>query len=398
MSNTLLEGVTVVEYSRSVAGPYCGMLLADMGARVIRVEPLSGDETRKRGPLLNDESLFFATLNRNKESIAIDIGSLGGAKIMTELLKKADIFIENFDPGYLPDLGFSYEAVKEANPKIVYLSISGYGQYGPCRDMKYSELFAQAMGGLMASSGEPDGYPARMGGYYAESTAGTIGASGVLGAYYQTLSGEDGQYVDLSLVGSMLEICSTYHFTYFADGKVTPRPGNYDNISLPFGIYKCKDGYVAIAIIAYPMMYWGVVNAIERPELFEDERFQTGGSRKANQDEFNEIMYEWLSEHTIDETLAAFTENNVSCCRVNTIEDIVNDPHIGGDRDMFPEYDDPVMGPVRVTGTPIKIIGEEFSISKNPPALGEDTDSILLDICGLSDAEIEALKTEKAIA
>jgi len=374
------------------------MLLADMGARVIRVEPTCGDETRRREPLLNGESPFFMTLNRNKEGVALDLESEGGKKIMSELLKNADIFIENFDPGALAALGFSYDEVRKENPGVVYLSISGYGQDGPYRDMKYSELLAQAMGGLMASSGDADGYPARMGGYYAESAAGTIAATGVLGAYYQTLSGAEGQYVDVSLVDSMLEVCSTYHFTYFANGEVTPRPGNYDNISLPFGIYSCKDGYVAIAIIAYPMMYWGVVNAIERPELFEEEKFQTGGSRKANQDEFNDIMYEWLSRHTIEETLAAFAENNVSSCLVNTIEDLVNDPHIGGDRDMFPEYDDPKIGKVRITGTPIKIIDEPFTIYRPAPALGADTDSVVKEFCGLCDAEIQTLKSEKAIA
>jgi len=398
MSDMLLEGITVVEFSRSVAAPYSGMLLADMGARVIRVEPVNGDDTRGKGPLVNGESLFFATLNRNKESVAIDLETEDGKKIFSALLEKADIFIENFDPGIVAGLGFSYEAVKAKNPAIVYVSISGYGQTGPYRDMKYSELMAQAMGGLMASSGWAEDYPARMGGYYAESVAGTIAATGALGAYYQTLSGTEGQYVDISLVECMLEVCSTYHFTYFADGKVTPRPGNYDNISLPFGIYKCADGYIAVAIIAYPMMYYGVVNAIGRPELFEDERYNTGGARKANQDEFNEILNEWFSQRTVDEAMAAFVENGVTCCYVNTIEGLVNDPHIAGDRDMFPEYDDPKVGKVRITGTPIKILDSPFSIRKPAPGLGADTDNIVKEFCGLSDAEIEKLKAEKAIA
>ena len=398
MSNMVLEGITVVELTQSVAGPYAGMLLADMGARVIRVEWPEGDETRKKGPLVNGESLFYMTLNRNKESIAIDLNTEEGKKIFMELLKKADIFIENFNPGGVPELGFSYEAVKKENPAIVYLSISGYGQEGPYRDMKYSELMAQAMGGLMASSGWEGDYPVRMGGYYAESIAGTIGATGALGAYYQTLSGTEGQYVDVSLVDCMLEVCSTYHFTYFVDGKPTPRPGNYDNISLPFGIYGCKDGYIAVAIIAYPLMYWGVVNAIGQPELFEDERFQTGGARKANQDEFNKILNEWFSQKTMDEALAAFIENDVSCCKVNTIEDIVNDPHIGGARDMFPEYEDPKAGKVRVTGPAIKIADEPFSIRRPAPALGADTDCIVKEFCGLGDDEIRKLKEEKAIA
>ena len=398
MSNMVLDGITVVELTQSVAGPYAGMLLADMGARVIRVEWPEGDGTRREGPLVNGESLFYMTLNRNKENIAADLRTEEGKRILWALLKKADIFIENFNPGGVADLGFSYEAVRKENPAIVYLSISGYGQDGPYRDMKYSELMAQAIGGLMASSGWEGEYPIRMGGHYAESIAGTIAATGALGAYYQTLSGEEGQYVDVSLVDSMLEVCSTYHFTYFVDGKPTPRPGNYDNISLPFGIYGCKDGYIAVAIIAYPHMYWGVVNAIGQPELFEDERFQTGGARKANQEEFNAILNEWISQRTVEEALASFIENGVSCCRVNTIEDIVNDPHIGGARDMFPDYEDPKAGKVRVTGTAIKILDEPFSIRRPAPALGANTDSIAKEFCGLGDDEIQALKEKKAIA
>ena len=381
MSNLLLEGMTVVELTRSVAGPYCGMLLADMGARVIKAEPPEGDGNRAKGPFVNGQSTFFATLNRNKESVVLDLETDEGKKIFWALLKKADIFIENHDPGFVAGLGFSYEAVRAENPAIVYLSISGYGQEGPYRDMKYSELMAQAMGGLMASSGWKDGYPARMGGYYAESTAGTIAASGALGAYYQALSGQDGQHVDVSLVDCMLEVCSTYHFTYFAEGTATPRPGNYDNISLPFGIYKCKDGYVAVAIIAYPMMYWGVVCAIERPELFEDERYNTGGARRQNYDEFNAIIIEWMNRHTVEEALEAFGANGVTTSLVNTIEDLVADEHIAGERDMFPEYEDAAGNKIRVTGTPIKILGEPFCVRRPAPGLGADTESVVKEFC-----------------
>ncbi|MDR1802095.1 MAG: CoA transferase [Treponema sp.] len=396
MSDMLLEGLTVVEYTHSVAGPYCGMLLADMGARVIRVEPPEGDATRRIGPLLNGESLFYMTLNRNKEAIVLDLKTDDGKKIMMDLLKKADIFIENFQPGVLADLGFSYEAVKKEKPAIVYVSITGYGQKGPYRDFKYSELMAQAMGGLMASSGEPDGYPARMGGNYAESVAGTIAATGALGAYYQTLSGSEGQQVDVSLVDSLLEVGSTYHFTYFANGLVTPRPGRYDNISVPFGIYKCKDGYIAVAIVAYPHLFFGVATTLERLDLVEDPDFNTGRMRKAHQDQFNEIMHGWLADKTMDEAYAAFVANGVPCCLINTIEDIVNDPHIGGVREMFPEYTDPKAGKVRITGSPIKFPNEPSAAIKPAPALGADTDTVLKYL-GLDDSRIKKLRADKVV-
>jgi CoA:oxalate CoA-transferase len=396
MSNTLLDGLTVVEYTRSVAGPYCGMLLGDMGARVIRVEPPQGDDTRRIGPLVNGESLFYMTLNRNKEAVAIDIKTNDGKKLMMDLLKKADIFIENFQPGELAGLGFSYEDVKKVKPAIVYLSITGYGQNGPYRDFKYSELMAQAMGGLMASSGEPDGYPARIGGYYSESVAGTIAATGALGAYYQTLSGGEGQYVDVSLVDSLLEVGSTYHFTYFANGKVTPRPGRYDNISVPFGLYACKDGYIAVAIVAYPHLFFGVASTLGRLDLVEDPDFNTGSTRKAHQDQFNEIMHGWLADKTMDEAQAAFIENGVPCCLISTIEDVVNDPHICGVREMFPEYDDPKAGKVRITGSPIKIPNEPSPAIKPAPALGADTNAVLKYL-GLDEGRIQKLRTDKVV-
>jgi CoA:oxalate CoA-transferase len=396
MSDMLLEGLTVVEYTHSVAGPYCGMLLADMGARVIRVEPPEGDATRGIGPLVKGESLFYMTLNRNKEAVVIDLKTDAGKKIMMDLLSKADIFIENFQPGFLADLGFSYEAVKKEKPTIVYLSITGYGQNGPYKDFKYSELMAQAMGGLMASSGEPDGYPARIGGYYSESVAGTIAATGALGAYFQTLNGWQGQYVDISIVDCLLEVGSTYHFTYFANGNVTPRPGLYDNISVPFGIYKCKDGYIAVAIVAYPHLFMAVATTLERLDLVEDPNFNVGRQRKAHQDQFNEIMLGWLADKTMEEAQAAFIANGVPCCLISTIEDLVKDPHIGEVREMFPEIDDPKAGKVRVTGSPVKIPNAPSPAIKPAPALGADTDAVLKGL-GLDEAQIQKLRADKVV-
>jgi crotonobetainyl-CoA:carnitine CoA-transferase CaiB-like acyl-CoA transferase len=177
---------------------------------------------------------------------------------------------------------------------------------------------------------------------------------------------------------------------------VTPRPGRYDNISVPFGIYACKDGYIAVAIVAYPHLFFGVANTLGRLDLVEDPDFNTGSQRKAHQDQFNEIMHGWLADKTMDEAQAAFIENGVPCCLISTIEDVVNDPHIGGVREMFPEYDDPKAGKVRITGSPIKIPNEPSPVIRPAPALGADTDAVLKYL-GLDDARIKKLRADKVV-
>ena len=397
MSNIAMDGVVVLDLSRVVSGPFATMLMADMGAKVIKVEmPGVGDDTRLFGPLIKGESPYFMTLNRNKESITLNMKTEKGKEILWKLVRKADIVIENFRPGVLDRLGFGYENLKKANPKIVLGSISGFGQTGPYSNRAGYDILGQAMSGIMSVTGWPGGEPTRVNTALCDILSGLSLAVGVLGAYSNAVKTGVGQRVDVSLVDSGVATLCTINHIYLSTGVVPGLTGNRDGVLAPFASYTCKDGSLIIAC-GNDKLFGELCQLIGQPELAQDERFKTNEVRMAHNDELQETLEKWLADKTVEEAVDLFLKAGIPAGPINTIDKVVADPHIAGARDMFPHIHHPVLGDMQITGSHLKMSDTPTGVRKLPPALGEDNVPIYKDFLGLTLSEIEDLKDSGVI-
>lgn len=397
MNNIALEGMTVLDLSRVVAGPYATMMLGDMGARVIRIEsPINSDSARIYTPIVGGESGYYLTINRNKESITLNLKTEQGKDILRKLIQKADVFVENFRPGVIKKLGFSYEEVKRLNPAMVYASISGFGQQGPYATLPGYDIVAQAMGGLMEATGEPNGPPLRTAATICDIVAGMNAAIGILAAYSRSRISGLGQYIDISLVDSIISCLCTRNYLYLLTGENPLRLGNYDDLSCPYGGYLCRDGYIVIGCAQRPF-FEQLTQLMGQPELQRDPRFASHTKCAENRKDLEQIVEGWTRTLTVQEALHKLQQHQIPCGPVYNTEQMVNDPHIGGVRNMFPEMKHPKAGKVRVTGCPIKMSDTPTDIVKPAPLLGEHTHSVLTELLGLQDSTINTLKKQNII-
>ncbi|WP_297870811.1 CaiB/BaiF CoA-transferase family protein [uncultured Oscillibacter sp.] len=397
MHNIAMDGVVVLDLSRVVSGPFASMLMADMGARVIKVEmPGSGDDTRLFGPLIQGESPYFMTLNRNKESITLNLKTQKGKDILWKLVEKADIVIENFRPGVLDRLGFGYEALKKAKPQIVLGSISGFGQNGPYAGRPGYDILGQAMSGIMSVTGWPGGKPTRVNTALCDILSGLSLAVGVLGAYSNAVKTGAGQHVDVSLVDSGVAALCTINHIYLSTGVVPGLTGNRDGVLSPFASYQCKDGSIILAC-GNDRLFGQLCAVIGQPDMAGNPRFVTNEARMAHNDELQEILENWLAEKTAAEAVGLFLDAGIPAGPINTIDQVAADPHIAGAREMFPRIHHPVLGDMRITGSHLKLSDTPTSVRKLPPALGEDNVQVYQDFLGISSMEIEQLKVEGVI-
>ena len=371
-----LAGVKVIEICNVAAGPFCGMLLADMGADLIKIEPPgAGDTLRSWSPITEGYSENFASLNRNKRSVALDLKSEQGKRMALRLISSADVLIENNRPGVMDRLGLGYEQMKQANPKLVYCSISAYGQSGPRNQEGGFDLTLQAMSGLMSVTGVPGGEPVKCGVPVCDFTAGLYAAFAVVSALRVAQSKGEGTHVDISMLGATLGIAALQTSQYFGTGVDPVKLGSAHPRNAPYQVFCCKNGYFGMAA-GNDSLWRAVCRAVDKPELADDPRFTSTTLRALNQEDLRAILEEIFAQADAEAWLTVFRDAGVPCAPVNNYSDVLSDPQV---RHM--EWVQPIELPNGVTtrtfASPIRFAGRTSPIVRRPPALGEHNDEIL---------------------
>ncbi len=395
-----LENLTVLDLTRVLAGPFCGMMFADMGAKVIKIEvPNGGDDTRGYPPFrqnLNDEreSLYFANINRNKKGITLNLKSPEGKEIFKKLVKKADVVLENYRSGVMDKLGLGYDVLKEVNPRIIYAAISGFGCYGPYSKRPGYDILAQAMGGMMAITGPKGGEPTRAGSALGDILGGLHAAIGILAAVNARNITGCGQRVDISLMDCVIAATENTALKYLSSGEIPPRMGNRYAAVSPYDAFDCKDGKIIIAA-GNQKLYEKLCNEIlHRPDMITDPRFTDMPGRLENQDASKEVVEEVIKDLTMEEAVTLVLSKGIPAGPIMNIKQILEDPHVK-EREMFVEMDHPTLGKVTVNGCAIKLMDTKPSVSKPAPSLGGDNREIYGRLLGMSDEEMEDLHNRK---
>src|SRR6478736_5245665 len=324
-----LDGLRVIDLTRVVAGPFCTMMLGDMGAEVLKIEePKHGDDSRAWAPLMAGTGSFFLALNRSKKSVALDLKAPDGAAALTRLIESADVLIENFRPGSLAELGFDYATVAAMNPRLIYCSISGYGQTGPSSHLPGYDAVLQGEAGIMDMTGFQDGEPTRVGVAITDYLAGLYATQGILLALNERHTSGRGQHVDISLFEAMLSVMRLPMSVLLATGAVPSRVGN-DHLNIaPYQPLRAKDGLIIVAV-ANPALWIRFCEAMERPEWREDPRFRTNTDRVANRVALKDEIERLFAGFTVEELTARFQAKNVPCGRVRSIGEALEHPQVG---------------------------------------------------------------------
>lgn len=393
----VLEGVRVLDLTRVLAGPYSGMILADMGAEVVKLEvPGRGDDSRGFTPVINGESAYFMNLNRNKKSMVLNLKEEEGRAIFKELIKKFDILLENFRPGTMEKLGLGYEDLKKIHPGLIYGAVSGFGHYGPYSKRPGYDIIGQSMGGLMSTTGWPDGEPTRSGTAIADVLAGLNVTIGILAAYANKLKNGHGEKVDVALVDSVVSGMEIITQIYFATGKNPERIGNRYESVYPYDSFKAKDKAFIIGagnnkLFAILADYMGC------QELTTDPRFIENADRVKNHAALKAIIEEWSQDKLADDIIKNLLAKGCPSAPVNSVSDIAQDPHIAGAREMFVEVEHPKAGKTTLTGCHIKFSETECKIKTPAPSLGQHTAEFLRQHLGYDKTKLAELRDKGII-
>ena len=380
MSMQALSGIRVVDLTRVMTGPYCTMLLGDMGADVIKIEqPGKGDDTRAWGPpFIDDISAYYLSINRNKRSLTLNLKSDEGKEILWKLIDSADVVVENFSPGTAGRLGFGYEQVHARKADIVYCSISGFGQQGPSRDRTAYDLIVQGMSGLMSVTGEPDGGPTRFGVPIADIAAGMFGAYAIVNALFHRERTGKGQYIDNTMLGGQVALLTYQAGIYFATHQAPQRTGNAHPIVAPYQTFHSKDGYVNVAS-GNDGIFTRLCNAMGLERLLSDERFKDNVGRITNLPALVEDIESSFTQFTTAEIVARLDAASVPCGAIYTVDQVFNDPQ-AQHYQLRQRVPHPTLGEVDQVGFPYALSGTPASIRLAPPVLGQHTDEILREL------------------
>ncbi|MGG1677359.1 CaiB/BaiF CoA transferase family protein [Neobacillus sp. NRS-1170] len=391
-----LDGIKVLDLSRTLAGPYCSMLLGDMGADIIKVEqPGKGDESRRfTPPAWNGESCYYLSSNRNKRSITIDLKSAEGREIIYELARNSDVLLENFRTGALDKLGLGYERLKEINPKLIYCSISGFGRTGPEKNRAGYDLLLQGYGGLMSITGEADRTPVKAGMSIVDLTTGMYAVYGILTALIARNKTERGQFIDVSLLDGQVSLLNHMATGYFATGNPAGRMGSAHPTLVPYQSFSAKDMDIILAV-ANNGLWEKCCRAMGWGDLLEDSRFAANEDRVSHRSILIPIISERLSQLNSEEIFAAMDAAGVPCGPIHTIDQVVNHPQVKA-REMIIEVEHPNVHNLKMPGFPVKLSETPASLKKHPPLLGEHTEEVL-DQLGFSAEQIEELKRKRVI-
>ncbi|WP_336492609.1 CaiB/BaiF CoA transferase family protein [Methylobacterium nigriterrae] len=391
-----LSGLRVIDLTRVLAGPFCTMMLADMGAEIIKLEqPTLGDDSRHFAPFLNGESAYYMNLNRNKKGITLNLKGKG-RDIFLDLVKTADVVVENYRPGTMDRLGLGYEILKEVNPRLVYGAVSGFGDTGPYRLRPGYDIIGQAMGGLMSTTGWPGGDPTRSGTAMGDVLAGLSVTIGILSALRCRDQTGMGQKVDVALVDSVVASLEIITQIYLAEGRVPERIGNRYESCYPYDSFKARDGNVVIAA-ANDKLWSLVCQVIGRPELASDLEFNTNPKRVARHADIKLILEEWTTAHDVDEVVEKMLAAGVPSAPINTVDRLVTDPHIAGAREMFVDIEHPKAGMTKLTGAHIKLTGTPATVRTPAPELGQHNLDVFGTLLGMSAGHLDQLRREGII-
>jgi len=393
-----LTGLTVLDLTWVLAGPFASMVLCDLGADVIKVErPPYGDVARTTGPYIGDWSTYFFSINRGKRSICLDLKSPEGKDLFLRLVEHADVAMENFTPGTMDGLGLGYEELSIRNPRLIYSATSGFGQTGPDRNRPALDIIVQGMGGIMSITGEPGGPPVRPGISQGDITAGLYTAIGILAALQERDRSGKGQMLDISMLDCQIAILENAFARYYATGEVPKPIGTRHPLATPFQAFPTKDGWIVVALS------WGVENqwelfcaTIGRADLIGDPRFETPGLRTGHHGALEPMLNEALRQKTTSEWLREFDAIGLPSGPLNDIPHAAEQPQVKA-RQMLVDVERPDGFKLRIANTPVKLDRTPGGIQGPPPALGEHTDEVLAGLLSLSAEEIVSLRESEVV-
>jgi formyl-CoA transferase len=397
LSQGALADIRVLDCTRILAGPYCTMMLGDMGAEVIKIEqPGVGDGSRQWGPpWVESESAYYLSVNRNKKSLTLNLKHPEGQGIFKKLAAATDVLVENFLPGTMQKMGLDYETLSATNPGLIYCSLTGYGQDGPYRDLPGFDFMIQAQGGIMSVTGPVEGPPYKVGVAIVDITAGLFANSAILAALHHRDRTGQGQYIDIALLDAQIGWLVNQAHNYFATGETPRRFGNAHPNIVPYEVFRAQDGYLALAI-GTDAQYRRFCELVSYPELWEDERFQTNAGRVEHRDTLIPRLQALIGQRALSEWLELLSENRIPAAPINDIPTLLRDPQVAA-RQMVQTINHPVLGEVQQLGPVAKFSHTPAQVRSAPPLLGEHTESILSQELGYSQEEIARMRQAGAI-
>ncbi len=391
----VLEGIRVIDLTRVLAGPYATMVLADLGAEVIKVESLTGDEARRFGPFKGDVSGYFQSVNRGKKSVAIDLKHPDGKALLMDLLAQSDILVENYRPGAMKRLGLDYETLRSVYPSLIYAACSGFGQTGPYSHRGAYDMIIQGMGGVISVTGEPDQPPVRVGISIGDLSASLFTAIGILSALHVRNQTGAGQMVDIGMLDCQVALLENAISRFDMNGEV-PKPLGARHPSItPFQAFETSDSWLMLAI-GNNVLWQKFCDVIETPWLTQDPRFSDNASRTDNHTALQNVLSPIIKQRTTPAWIDLLEPLDIPCGPIHDVQQVVEDPQVKA-RDMILQFTHPTAGPLRMAGTPIKLTDTPGQISGMAPELGEHTDDVLTSILNFSKQEIHKLRSQNII-
>lgn len=390
-----LEGIKVLDLSRFIAGPMCSQTLADFGAEVVKVERPTGEDSRHHGPYWQGESIYMFLYHRNKHAVTLDTRHPEALNLLEAFVEWADVVVENYRPGTLEKMGIGYERMKELNPGVVLVSLSGFGQTGPDSRRGLFDAISQAESGLMDITGEPEGRPTLSGTFVADYVTGYQGAIGALAALMHRQRTKEGQLVDVASYDSMFAMLGIRLMSQLMLGQEIPRSGSRDPLTAPVNSYETVDGAVYIHA-GTDGLFRRLCPVIGREDLLDDPELDTIEGRMARQEELETLIGAWTASKTRDEICAALGEAGIPCAKVAAVSEVAESPQVQA-RGMIVDIEHPTLGTMRLPGNPVHMEKTPPTVHKAPPRLGEDNDYVYGHVLGKSSEEIERLRAEKVI-